>query len=201
MLTIPLWYNFPPLSMRITNWIVKKKSTHAEKIFRKKVELQATFIVRIVHSLINLWFLANQIEETGKQTKLRWRVVDHSHIWQYYQYRKQFRTVYYAFYQLLQQQQQVMQQPQQYYINENQRFRWDQSHRKFVYQWQKATFWNCYIEWINYKIKSTLILLVTINLFCKPRSKICYLMYLQFWFYLDLLVFVFWICTHCDGNY
>ena len=26
MLTFPLWYNFPPISMRITSWIVKKVS-------------------------------------------------------------------------------------------------------------------------------------------------------------------------------
>ena len=78
MLTFPLRYNFPPLSMRITSWIVKKKSAYAEKIVRKKVELQATFFVRLVRSLINLWFSTNQIEETNKQTKLRWREVDHS---------------------------------------------------------------------------------------------------------------------------
>ena len=54
MLTFPLRYNFPPLSMRITSWIVKKKSAYAEKVVRKKVELQATFFVRLVRSLINL---------------------------------------------------------------------------------------------------------------------------------------------------
>ena len=96
MLTFPLYYNFLPLTMRITSWIVKKKSAHAEKLVRKKVELQATFFVFIMHSLINLWFSTKQIEETDKQTKLEWRVVNHSHIWQCYQYRKQFRTVYYA---------------------------------------------------------------------------------------------------------
>ena len=64
--------------MRITSWIVKKKSTYAEKIVPNKVELQATFFVRLVRSLINLWFSTNQIEETNKQTKLRWREVDHS---------------------------------------------------------------------------------------------------------------------------
>ena len=56
MLTLPLRYNFPPLSMRITSWMVKKKSAYAEKIVRKKVELQATFFVRLVRSLINLGF-------------------------------------------------------------------------------------------------------------------------------------------------
>ena len=71
MLTFPLRYNFPPLSMRITRWIVKKKSVHAEKIVRKKVELQATFFVCLVYYLLNLWFSTNQIEETDKQTKLR----------------------------------------------------------------------------------------------------------------------------------
>ena len=60
--------------MRITSWVVKKKkSALAEKIVRKKVELQATFFVRLVR-------LTNQIEETDKQTKLRWRVVDYSHM-------------------------------------------------------------------------------------------------------------------------
>ena len=78
MLTFPFRYHFPPLSMRITSWIVKKKSAYAEKVVRKKVELQATFFVRLVRSLINLWFSTNQIEETNKQTKLRWREVDHS---------------------------------------------------------------------------------------------------------------------------
>ena len=71
MLTFPLRYNSPPLSMRITSWIVKKESAYAEKIVRKKVELQATFFVRLVRSLLNLWFSTNQIEETDKQTKLR----------------------------------------------------------------------------------------------------------------------------------
>ena len=78
MLTFPLRYNFPPLSIRITSWILKKKSAYAEKIVRKKVELQATFFVRLVRSLINLWFSTNQIEETNKQIKLRWREVDQS---------------------------------------------------------------------------------------------------------------------------
>ena len=54
MLTFPFQYNFPPLSMRISSWIVKKESAYAEKIVRKKVELQATFLVRLVRSPINL---------------------------------------------------------------------------------------------------------------------------------------------------
>ena len=65
MLTFPLQYNFPPLSMRITSRIIQKKSAYAEKIVRKKVQLQATFFVRLVFSLINLWFLTNRIEETN----------------------------------------------------------------------------------------------------------------------------------------
>ena len=65
--------------MRITDKIVKKiKSAYAEKIVRKKFELQATFFARLVRSFINIWFSTNQIEETNKQTKLRWREVDHS---------------------------------------------------------------------------------------------------------------------------
>ena len=78
MLTFPLRYNFPPLSMRITSWIIKKKSAYAEKIVRKKFELQATFFARLVRSLINIWFSTNQIEETNNQTKLRWWEVDRS---------------------------------------------------------------------------------------------------------------------------
>ena len=78
MLTFPLRYNFPPLSMRITSWIAKKKSAYAEKIVRKKVDFQAIFFVRLVRSLINIWFSTNQIEETNKQTKLRLREVEHS---------------------------------------------------------------------------------------------------------------------------
>ena len=78
MLTFPLQYNFPSLSMRINSWIVKEKSVFAKKIVRKKVELQATFFNRLVRSLINLWFSTNQIEETNKQIKLRWWEVDHS---------------------------------------------------------------------------------------------------------------------------
>ena len=54
MLTFPLQYNFLSLSMRITSWIVIKKSAYAEKIVRKKVELQATFFVRLMRSLTNL---------------------------------------------------------------------------------------------------------------------------------------------------
>ena len=71
MLTFPLRYNFPPLIMRITSWIVKKKPVYAENVVRKKVELQATFFVRLVRSLINLWFSTNQIEETNKQIKIK----------------------------------------------------------------------------------------------------------------------------------
>ena len=78
MLTFPLRYNFPPLSIRITSWIIKKKSAYAEKIVCKKFELQATFFARLVRSLINIWFSTNQIEETNNQTKLRWREVGHS---------------------------------------------------------------------------------------------------------------------------
>ena len=78
MLTFPLRYNFPPLSMRITSWIVKKKSAYAEKVVRKNVELQATLFVRLVRSLINFWFSTHQIEETNKQIKLRWWEDDHS---------------------------------------------------------------------------------------------------------------------------
>ena len=92
MLTFPLRYNFPPLSMRITSWIAKKKSAYAEKIVRKKVDFQAIFFVRLVRSLINIWFSTNQIEETNKQTKLRLWEVEHS----LGKYGKQFRTVYYA---------------------------------------------------------------------------------------------------------
>ena len=80
MLTFPLMYDFLPLSMRITSWIVKKKKVSLcwKKVVRKKVELQATCFVFLVRSLINLWFLTNQIEETNKQIKLRWREVDQS---------------------------------------------------------------------------------------------------------------------------
>ena len=63
--------------MRITSWILKEVSL-TWKIVRKKVELQATSFVRLVRSLINLWFSTNQIEETNKETKLRWEV-DQSH--------------------------------------------------------------------------------------------------------------------------
>ena len=49
----------------------QKKSGYAENIVRKKFELQATFFVRLVRSLINLSFSTNQIEETNKQIKLR----------------------------------------------------------------------------------------------------------------------------------
>ena len=49
----------------------QKKSAYAEKVVHKKVELQATFFVRLVRSVINLLFLTNQIEGTNKQTKLK----------------------------------------------------------------------------------------------------------------------------------
>ena len=78
MLTFPLRFNFPPLSMRITNWMIKKRSASAEKVVREKVELYATFFVHLVHSLINLWFSTNQIKETNKQIKLRWWEADNS---------------------------------------------------------------------------------------------------------------------------
>ena len=43
MLTFPIQCNFPPLSMRMTSWIVQKKLAHDKEIVRKKVEPQATF--------------------------------------------------------------------------------------------------------------------------------------------------------------
>ena len=43
MLTFPLRYNFPPLSMRITSWIVKKKLAYAEKVVRKKLNSRRIF--------------------------------------------------------------------------------------------------------------------------------------------------------------
>ena len=45
---------------------------------RKKEELQATFFVRFARSVINIWFSTNEIEETNKKIKLRWREVDHN---------------------------------------------------------------------------------------------------------------------------
>ena len=53
-------------------------SAYAEKVVRKKVELQATFFVRLVRCLINLLLPTNQIEETNKQIRLRWQEVNHS---------------------------------------------------------------------------------------------------------------------------
>ena len=54
------------------SWLDRqKKSGYSEKVVRKKVELQATFFVHLVRSLVNLWFSTNQIEETNKQIKLR----------------------------------------------------------------------------------------------------------------------------------
>ena len=88
----------------------QKKSSHAEKTVRKKVKLQASIFARLVRSLINLSFSTNQTEETGKQTKLRWHVVDHSQ-WQCYQYGKQFTSnTPVCFYQQQQQQEQLLQQ-------------------------------------------------------------------------------------------
>ena len=39
-------------------------------------------------------------------------------------------------------------------------------------------------------------------MFCKPLTKILYLMYLQFWFYLDLCKTKIFLSSspHCDGN-
>ena len=70
MLTFSLWHSFPPLYMGITSRIIKKKSDYAEKIVCRNVELQATFFVRLVRSLINLWFSTSQTEETNKETKV-----------------------------------------------------------------------------------------------------------------------------------
>ena len=53
-------------------------SVYTKEIVCKKVELQVTFFVPLVCSLINLWFSTNQIEETNKQMKLRWREAKHS---------------------------------------------------------------------------------------------------------------------------
>ena len=113
MLTFPLWYNFPPLSMRITSWIVKKSQQLLKKLSAKKVELQTTFFVRLVRSLINLRFSTNQIEETNKQIKLKWREVDHSNAISMRKFCQQQQQQG----QLLQQQQQqqINQQPQEYY--------------------------------------------------------------------------------------
>ena len=121
-----------------------------KKLSAKKVEPQATFFVCIMRSLINLWFSTIQIEETGKQTKLRWRVVNPSHIWQCYlaisiENSVELSTTLVRFYQLLLQQQQgqqqqIMQQPQQYYINENQRFRSDQSQQKLFINDERQLF-------------------------------------------------------------
>ena len=120
MQTFPLRYNFLPLSMGITSWIVKKKLPYAEKVVCKKVKLQVTFLVRLVRSLINLWFSTNQVEETNKQIKLRWREVDRSlmamlPVWEIVQ---NCLLRLYVLYQ--KQQQQINQQPKQYYINQNQ---------------------------------------------------------------------------------
>ena len=73
----------------------QKKSAYVEKVVRRKVELQATFFVCLVRSLIDLWFSNNRIEETNKQIKLRWRRFT-TVSWRWYQYGKQFRTIYYC---------------------------------------------------------------------------------------------------------
>ena len=124
------WYNFPPLSMRITSWIVKKSQPMLKKLSAKKVELQATISVHLVRSLINLRFSTNQIEETNKQIKLRWRKVDQSHgdaismenslelsttLVCPYQEQRQLEQL-----PQQQQQQQINQQPQQCYLNKKQ---------------------------------------------------------------------------------
>ena len=44
-------------------------SVYTKEIVCKKVELQVTFFVPLVCSLINLWFSTNQIEETN-ETKM-----------------------------------------------------------------------------------------------------------------------------------
>ena len=51
MLTFLLRYNFSPLTMHITSWIDKGKSAHAEKIVRKIVEIQETFLFASCFSL------------------------------------------------------------------------------------------------------------------------------------------------------
>ena len=79
MLTFPLRYNFPVLRMRTTSWIVKKNSAYAEKIARKKVELQATcFCPPRAFSYKSFDFRPMTLKKLNKQTKLRWWEVDHS---------------------------------------------------------------------------------------------------------------------------
>ena len=55
----PLRYNFLPLSVRITSWIVKKVSPYWKNCPQKTDELQGTFLVRVLRSFINLWFCTN----------------------------------------------------------------------------------------------------------------------------------------------
>ena len=117
MLTFPLWYNFPPLSMRIISWIVKKSQQLLKKLSAKKVELQTTFFVRLVRSLINLRFSTNQIEETNKQIKLKWREVDHSDAISM-RNSLELSTIVVRFCQQQQQQGQLLQQQQQQQINQ-----------------------------------------------------------------------------------
>ena len=51
-----------------------------KKLLAKKFDSRRFFFVSPVRSLINLWFLTNQVEKTDKQTKLRWLVVDQCHM-------------------------------------------------------------------------------------------------------------------------
>ena len=44
MLTFPLWYNFPPLSMRITSWILKKSQPLLKKLSAKKLSSRQVFL-------------------------------------------------------------------------------------------------------------------------------------------------------------
>ena len=55
----PLRYNFLPLSVRITSWIVKKVSPYWKNCPQKTDELLGTFLVRVLRSFINLWFCTN----------------------------------------------------------------------------------------------------------------------------------------------
>ena len=95
MLTFPLQCNFPPLSMRITSCIVQKKQPMIKKLSAKRLNPRQLSFVRLMRSLINLWFPTNQIKETikkpnkggGKSTTVTWRC---------YNYGKEFKTVCYA---------------------------------------------------------------------------------------------------------
>ena len=86
MLSFSLQYNFPPLSMRITNGIVKKKkkkkTVHPcwNNCPQKSLTPGDFFCSPRALSYKSL-FLTNQIEETDKQRTLRRQVTDdHSHI-------------------------------------------------------------------------------------------------------------------------